>query len=242
MSRIQRASLTEINEDIQGHLPSVAGSGTHRPDSQQAAVDAPLVRWVLICTGLIPLVLTSAWLIAGAMQVGPYDATRQTISVLAGHAGTHRWIVTAGLAAAGLCYFAAAAGLAALRTRARIGLVISGAAAIGVAASPEPVVGTSVQHMTFTSIGAASIAVWPALTAQRNNPASVLTSAPVAISTTALFLTMLAWLVIEAQTGTAVGMVERLDSSSQIAWPFVVALTLRSARLADGPPLTLTRR
>jgi hypothetical membrane protein len=188
---------------------------------------------VLVCCGLIPIVLTSSWLIAGAVQSPSYNPIRQTVSVLAGHAGDHRWIVTLALIAVGPCYVAAAAGLRFLRPTARAALVVSGAASIGVALCPEPVVGSTTQHMTFTSIGAASIAVWPLLTAQRDAPASVLTSTSVAVAATTVFLVMLGWLVVEAQIGTAVGFVERLDSSVQLAWPFAVAVSARYATRSE---------
>jgi Protein of unknown function (DUF998) len=183
--------------------------------------------WVFVCTGLIPLLLPSAWLIAGAIQPGSYDPVRQTISTLSGHAGAHRWIVTGALVVVGLCYIVAAAGLAMLRRAARIGLVVSGGASIGVAACPQPVVGSTFQHMLFTTVGAASIAIWPALTAERGQPASPLTSVPVAAAISALFLVLVAGLLVAAREGTAVGMVERFDSSIEIAWPFLVAMTVR---------------
>jgi hypothetical membrane protein len=189
----------------------------------------PVPWWALVWCALIPLILTSSWLVAGAMQPRSYDPVRQTVSVLAGHAGAHRWIVTAGLILAGLCYFAAAASLTFLRSRARVGLAVSGGAAVGVGLCPEPVVGTTAQHMLFTSIGAASIAVWPALTSQREASASALLRPPVTIVTTVIFLVMLGWLVAEARGGTVVGLVERLDSSIQIAWPFVVTFAVMAA-------------
>jgi hypothetical protein len=192
------------------------------------SLDQPIAWWVFACAALIPVLLTSAWMIAGAVAPASYDPVRQTVSALAGHAGTHRWIVTVALIAVGPCYFAVAAGITILNRWARIGLVVSGVASVGVALCPEPVVGSTVQHMTFTAIGASSIAVWPALTVQRDNPASVLTTAPVVAIVTSVFLAMLGWLVYEAQGGEAVGLVERLDCTIQVVWPFVVALAVRN--------------
>jgi hypothetical protein len=217
-------------------MSAVRGSGRQPDDAAR-----PIAWRALGCCGLIPVLLTSSWLIAGAVQSTAYNPIRQTVSVLAGHAGTHRWIVTVALIAVGPCYFAAAAALRFLRPTARIGLVVSGAASIGVAVCPEPVVGSTTQHMAFTSVGAASIAVWPLLTAQRESQASILTSTPVAVATTTFFLVMLGWLVVEAQIGTAVGLVERLDSSIQLAWPFAVAVSARNAMRTDTASIRYAR-
>ena len=43
---------------------------------------------------------------------------------------------------------------------------------------------------------------------------------------TAVFLALLCWLVIETQGGSNLGMAERLTSSVQTSWPFVVAVVL----------------
>jgi hypothetical protein len=55
-------------------------------------------------------------------------------------------------------------------------------AAVGIAASPQPISGSRTQHLIFTGIGAAAIAVWPALAAQRRAPASILVSPRVSAS------------------------------------------------------------
>jgi hypothetical protein len=46
---------------------------------------------------------------------------------------------------------------------ARILLIIAGVSSIGIATSPEPVSGSTPQHLAWTSLGAVMIAVWPAL-------------------------------------------------------------------------------
>jgi hypothetical membrane protein len=228
MTTAQRSGLAGITDFPPLRRLTSAGSAVARRTPGSRDADPPIAWWAFACSALIPLILISAWLIAGALQADPYSPTRQTISALAGHGGSHRWIVTLALIAVGPCYFAVAAGLKVLRRPARIALVVSGVASIGIALCPEPAVGTTTEHLICTAIGASSIAVWPALTAQRDSPASTLMSAPVAIAATLVFLAMLGWLVMEAQSGgSSLGLVERLDSSIQIAWPFVVALTVR---------------
>jgi hypothetical protein len=65
---------------------------------------------------------------------------------------------------------------------------------------------------------------------------------------TAVFLSLLCWLVIETQGGGALGVAERLTSSVQTTWPFVVAVVLwrhaaRTGRLElpGEPPEVLPR-
>ncbi len=194
-----------------------------------AQPDRTVTWWALVCSGLAPVVMISAWTVADAEQQTPYSPIRETVSILSGYAATDRWIVTGALLVLGILYVVTAAGLAALRRRARIGLVVAGAASIGVAACPEPVVGSTTEHMVFTSVGAVAIAIWPALTATRDAPPSVLVSVPVAALVTGVFVVLLGWMAIETQGGHELGLAERTDSSIQIAWPFIVAWTLRRA-------------
>jgi hypothetical protein len=44
---------------------------------------------------------------------------------------------------------------------------------------------------------------------------------------TAVSIALFGWLVIETQGGSVLGLAERLTSSIQITWPFIVALALR---------------
>jgi hypothetical protein len=60
---------------------------------------------------------------------------------------------------------------------------------------------------------------------------------------TAVFLALLCWLVIETRGGSDLGMAERLTSSVQTSWPFVVAVVLwrhkartRRPELPGEPP------
>ena len=131
-----------------------------------AGLDRAPPAWVLVTAGLCPLLLVGGWLAAGAVQPG-YSPVRETVSALAGQAGTHPWIVTGALFAVGGCYLATAAGLAGLRIPARVLLAVAGLSSIGIAASPEPVTGSTPQHLAWTVLGAATITVWPAFTVRR---------------------------------------------------------------------------
>src|SRR4029077_16910821 len=91
-----------------------------------------------VSAGLAAALLGGAWLAADAVQPASYSPIRQTISALAGDAGTDRWIMTATLFLVGSSYLVTAAGLAGVRVPARTLLAVSGVSTIGIAASPEP--------------------------------------------------------------------------------------------------------
>jgi len=137
--------------------------------------------------------------------------------------------MTSALFVVGAGYFVTAAGLPGVRVPARIVLMVTGLSSIGIAASPEPVGGSTPQHLAWTSLGAAAITIWPALTARRAPSQPLILRARGAGAVTAVFLALLAWVVFETQGGTALGLAERLVSAVQVTWPFVVALALRRA-------------
>ena len=187
-----------------------------------------IAPWALISSASMPVLLTTAWLVADTLQRPSYSPMRQTVSVLSGHAGTQRWIVTTALYAIGLAYLVTAAGMHDLAAAARRGLLLAGAAAIGVATFPVPVHGTSRPHAVCVVVGAVAIAVWPALAARQEPVRAAvgprLTAAAIVVST-GLFL----WTAAETRHGPLLGLAERVSSALQVAWPFVVALMLRRA-------------
>jgi hypothetical protein len=130
----------------------------------------------------------------------------------------------------GACYLVTAACLPGLRRSARIVLVIAGVSSIGIAASPQPVHGTNLQHLVWTALGAVAIAVWPAFVAWRAPPRPYLLGRRGCAVVTAVFLVLLGWLAIETQGGADLGLAERLTVSTQTCWPFVVAVALRHTR------------
>jgi Protein of unknown function (DUF998) len=187
----------------------------------------PVPGWAVVSAALSPIVITGGWLIADALQPATYSPIHKTVSVLAGHAGTDRWIMTSALFLVGGCHFVTAAGLTGVRRPARILLVVAGLSSVGIAASPEPVAGSTPQHLAWTSLGAVTIAVWPAFTGRRGSRPLIL-SIPGAAVVTTVFIALLAWLVIETQGGSVLGLAERMTSSIQTTWPFAVALALRT--------------
>ena len=181
----------------------------------------------MISAGLAPVLATVGWLVADAVQPASYSPIRKTVSVLAGHAGTDRWIMTGALFLVGGCQLVTAAGLAGVGVRARIVLAVAGLSSIGIAASPEPARGSTPQHLAWTALGAVAIAVWPAFVARRAPPRPLILSSYGCAVVTAVFIALLGWLVIETQGGSDLGLVERLFLSTETCWAFVVAIALR---------------
>src|SRR6266478_3296623 len=155
---------------------------------------------------------------------------------MAGQAGTDRWVMTGGIVLTGGCYLVTAAGLTGARAAARALLIVAGMAGIGVAASPEPARGATPRHLAWTVLGAVTIAVWPAFAARRAAPRPLILSVYGSAAVTAVFVALLGWLFTETRDGSVLGLAERLTSSIQTCWPFIIAVALhRTRRPRPGP-------
>jgi hypothetical membrane protein len=187
-------------------------------------------RWAIVSAALSPVLLTAGYLVAGALQPASYNPLRKTISAMAGQAGTDRWIMTGGILLAGGCYLVTAAGLTGARRSARALLVVAGLAGIGIAVSPEPASGATPRHLAWTVLGAVTTAVWPAFAARRASPRPLILSSYGSAAVTAIFVALLGWLFLETRDGSVLGLAERLTSSVQTCWPFIVAVALRRTR------------
>jgi hypothetical membrane protein len=187
-------------------------------------------QWAVVAAALAPVLLTGGYLVAGALQPASYSPMRKTISAMAGQAGTDRWIMTGGIFLVGGCYLVTAAGLTGVRAPARALLIVAGLAGIGIAASPEPASGATPRHLAWTVLGAVTTAVWPAFAARRTSPRPLILSVCGSAAVTAVFVALLGWLFIETRDGSVLGLAERLTSSIQTCWPFIIAVTLRRTR------------
>ena len=118
--------------------------------------------WVIASAALSPVVMVGGWLAADALQPPSYSPVRSSVSGLSGLGGTDRWLMTSALILVGACYLVTAAGLPSVRWSARIVLMVAGLSSIGIAASPEPVRGSTPLHLAWTSLGAVAITIWPA--------------------------------------------------------------------------------
>jgi Protein of unknown function (DUF998) len=186
----------------------------------------PVPGWAVVSAGLTPVLATGGWLVADAVQPASYSPIRKTVSVLAGHAGTDRWIMTGALFLVGGCQLVTAAGLVGVGVPARILLAVAGLSSIGIAANPEPARGSTPQHLAWTALGAVAIAVWPAFVARRAPPRPLILSSYGRAVVIAMFAALLGWLVIETQGGSDLGLAERIFLSTETCWPFIVAIAL----------------
>jgi len=192
---------------------------------------SPAARpWAFVSAGLAPVLLTGAYLVAGLLQPARYSPVRTTISAMAGQAGTDRWVMTGGIVLTGGCYLVTAAGLTGVRASARGLLAVAGLAGLGIAASPEPARGATPRHLAWTVLGAVTIAVWPAFAARRACPRPLILGVCGSAAVTAVFVALLGWLLAETRDGSVLGLAERLTSSIQTCWPFIVAVALRRTR------------
>lgn len=188
----------------------------------------PVPGWAVGTALLAPVVLVGGWLIAGALQPASYSPMRQTMSVLAGHSGTDRWVMTAALLLVGSCQIATGAGLTAVRMPARILLILTGLSTLGIAATPEPATGPTSRHLAFAVSCVVTTAVWPVLVARRAPAQPWIVSVYGCATVTVIFAGLSCWLLIAARDGGGdLGMVERLTSAVQALFPLVVALALR---------------
>jgi hypothetical protein len=210
-------------------VPRQAGwTADARPaGTESARQDMAVPRWAVASAGLVPVLLTVGWLVADAVQPSSYSPVRQTVSVMAGHAGADRWIMTGAMLLAGGCYLVTALGLSTLWLPARILLVVAGLCSIGIATSPEPATGPTAAHLAWTVLGAAAITFLPAISSWRASPGPALLSRTGSIVVFVVFAAMLGWVLAEIWAGDALGLAERTTSSVLTTWPFVIAILLR---------------
>jgi hypothetical protein len=226
---------TRVWPDQPGRPAELPLAGTARRHVRRLASSAtwPLRRrglvpgWAVVSAALSPVFVTAGWLVADAVQPAAYDPVRKTVSVMAGYAGTDRWIMTGALFLVGACQLVTAAGLVGVGAPARILLAVAGLSSIGIAANPEPARGSTPQHLAWTALGAVALAVWPAFVARRAPPRPLILSSYGCAVVTAVFIALLGWLVIETQGGSDLGLAERLFLSTETCWPFIVAIALR---------------
>jgi hypothetical protein len=203
--------------------------------SRLLRVGQPVPGWAVATALLAPVVLVGGWLIAGALQPASYNPMRQTVSVLAGHTGTDRWLMTAALLLVGSCQIATGAGLAGVRMPARILLILTGLSTLGIAATPEPATGPTSRHLAFAVSCVVTTAVWPVLVARRAPAQPWILGVYGCALVTVIFAGLSCWLLVAARDGGGdLGMVERLTSTAQGLFPLVVALALRQTAQDAG--------
>jgi hypothetical protein len=79
-------------------------------------------------------------------------------------------------------------------------------------------------------LGAITIAVWPAFAARRAARRPLILSVYGSAAVTAVCVALLGWLFAETRDGSVLGLAERLTSSIQTCWPFIIAVALGRSR------------
>ena len=192
--------------------------------------------WALLSSGCAPVLLVGGWAVAGSLEGSAYDPATRTISVLAADGASGSWVMAGALMALGVCHLLTAWGLRAAALAGRLALAGGGVSALVVALVPAPSSGGSLRHGSVTAVGFTLLAVWPVLAAVRGGAAPWgLRPAP-SVAATALMGIGAAWFLIEMQTQGAVGVAERVVTSVQSLWPFVVvASCIRPPRHDELP-------
>lgn len=233
MTQLARPDLARSRSGQDHAGPGPGSSATESwPDDgpELARAGRAVPGWAVGTAMLTPVLLVGGWLIGGALQPASYSPVRQTMSALAGAAGTDPWVMTAALVLVGSCQIATGAGLTGVRIPARILLVLTGLSTFGIAASPEPATGPTPRHLAFAVSCVVTTAVWPALVARRAPARSWILSVYSCVTVTVVFAALSCWLLVAAQAGgDDLGLVERLTSAVLGLFPLVVALALRQA-------------
>jgi hypothetical membrane protein len=195
--------------------------------------------WGVVSSVAAPVLLIVGWTVGAALQPAgppPYNALRQTVSALAAHGATDRWVMTLALFAVGLCDVITGLALRPAALAGRIALIVGGVGGMLVAANPEPAGGTSPQHAFFAAIGFVMLTLWPAAAIRRSGLIPWALHRPVALCAAGLTAALLGWFVIELLIGgPLIGLSERALGEFQAIWPLTVVMSCRLAALPATP-------
>jgi hypothetical protein len=188
------------------------------------------VPWCgVLSSAAAPVLLIGGWTVAAALQPGSFDPVTGTISALAAHGATDRWVMTLALAGLGACHITTGLALRPAARPGRLLLMAGGAATIAVAANPLPAGGGgSLPHGLAAGVGFAALAIWPSggWRRRRSVPASLRPAACAGASI--VLLGLLGWFADEIWTGgPQIGLSERMVAGAEALWPLAVVLIAR---------------
>ncbi|GAA3184327.1 DUF998 domain-containing protein [Streptomyces virens] len=226
-------------------MPSGSGSGaaTSRWARRRRGGDRafygesvrPVPRWALLSSVCAPVLLIAGWTVAALLEGPAYDPVTQTISVLAAYGAAGFWVMTGALLALGVCHVLTAWALRAAAFAGRVALGGGGVVAWVVALLPPPSSGGSLRHGSVAVVGFVLLAVWPVLAAHRSGAAPWGLRPVPSLAATVVMGVGAAWFLIEMQRQGAPGVAERLVTSLQSLWPFVVVVScVRHAGPEEG--------
>jgi hypothetical membrane protein len=184
--------------------------------------------WAVVSSTGAVVALVGGWASAEAVQHPGYDPVRNTISALARHGAEHRWVMTAALYAIGACHLITAAGLRGTPRWSRALLAAAGVAGLGLGTFAQPDRGSTDGHLSFAVLGLVTMAVWPLTVVSRTATGFPLRPRD-AVFSGLLSAALLVW-VVQAMSGTTLGLAERAITFQQELWPLLVVLALRHPR------------
>ncbi len=184
--------------------------------------------WAVLSASAAPTLLIGGWTLAAGRQPAGFDSVRDTISALAAHGATDRWLMTSALAGLGICHVVTALGLRPAALPGRLVLATGGLGTIAVALFPQPEGGSSPAHIWAATVGFVALATWPALAWRRDRPMPIGLTPAVALAASTILLGVLGWFATELYGGgDLIGLSERVVAGSQALWPLAVVLTAR---------------
>jgi len=180
-----------------------------------------------VSAGAAPVLLGGGVALAGALQPPGYNPVRDTISALAAHGATDRWVMTSALAGLGICHVVTAMGLPPARSAGRVVLAGGGVATVMVSVFPQPAHGNSLAHTVSAAVAFVALAAWPALAARSRPPMPLLRPSASAAASVVL-MGLVVWFAAEIHGGQR-GLAERAAAGAQALWPLAVVVTTRRA-------------
>ncbi len=167
--------------------------------------------------------MIGGWTLAAALEPG-FDAVRGTISALATAAVDRPGIMTAGLLVTGAAHLGTAASLRGVPLPGRALLALGGLGTAAVGLLPVDRVPTA--HAVAAGVAFGALALWPAAAARRTGPAPLRPAVTGAAA--AVLLGLLTWFVVEVRAdGDLVGLAERAVAGAQSLAPLALVLALR---------------
>jgi len=201
-----------------------------------------MARWAPLSAAAAPVLLIGGWTVAEGRQPSGFDPVTDTISALAGHRATDRWLMTAALFGLGVCHLLTALGLRPAAPAGRLVLGIGGAATLLVAAFPLPRLGASTVHGAAAFVAFTALALWPAVAWRRSTATPRLLRRPPSLSAFAVLLGLILWFAVclSGDAGAPVGLAERIAAGAQALWPLLVVASCRRAEATSraGPAVS----
>ncbi|HEY6275937.1 MAG TPA: DUF998 domain-containing protein [Streptosporangiaceae bacterium] len=194
--------------------------------------------WGVLSSAAAAVLLAGGWTVAAMLQPGSFDQVTQTISALAAHGATDRWVMTLALLSVGACHVITGLALRPAASPGRILLMTGGVATVLVAANPVPAgAGHSVPHTVAAAVAFLALAAWPAAGGRRGPSVPWVLRPAVCAGASAVLLCLLGWFYLElVMAGMQLGLAERVAAEAQALWPLaVIVMCYRRQSLARRP-------